>query len=178
MTCTWATSAKYPRWLKWKATPMAVSLGSLVLPQPERSATDCSTPVMRAASKATGANATGVPGGGGADGRGVAASMSSRNCNGSFPAACASSSMNDCMTNAIALLPGARMAPIGTPLGIIELSCEKFGTKRDGNSSPERPALCAKRPFSPKVTKWLRQATSLPLRIDARPSSSGSPAGR
>src|ERR1019366_3845076 len=48
-TVTSATSAKYPRWLKWNATPMAVPLGYVFLPQPDFSATSCSTPFMRSA---------------------------------------------------------------------------------------------------------------------------------
>jgi MFS family permease len=38
-TLTSATSAKYPRWLKWKATPMAEPFGSERLPHPDFSAT-------------------------------------------------------------------------------------------------------------------------------------------
>ena len=30
--------------------------------------------------------------------------------------------MNDCVTNAIALLPGARIAPVGTLKGIIDVN--------------------------------------------------------
>ena len=43
--------------------------------------------------------------------------------------------MNDWNTNASALLPGARSAPVGTPSGITIVSNAKFGTKRAGNSS-------------------------------------------
>ena len=32
--------------------------------------------------------------------------------------------MNDWMTNAIALLPGARIAPVGMPNGIIDVNSE------------------------------------------------------
>ena len=52
----------------------------------------------------------------------AAASRARRNRTGSMPAACASSSMNDWMTNAWPLLPGARTAPVGTPDGMTETS--------------------------------------------------------
>jgi hypothetical protein len=73
------------------------------------------------------------------------------------------------------LLPGARNAPVGTPNGITDVSTEKFGTKRAGNSNPLIPALdangapwfgtgaAAMRSGSPNDTKWLRHATSLPF---------------
>ncbi len=44
------------------------------------------------------------------------------------------------MTKAMLLLPGARIAPVGTPVGITEVSNARFGTKRAGNSSGEIPA--------------------------------------
>ena len=52
--------------------------------------------------------------------------------------------MNDCITKASPLLPGARREPVGTPSGIIETSSEKFGMKRAGNSRPAMFALGAK----------------------------------
>ena len=57
-TLTSATSAKYPAWLKWNATPIAVPLGSVRLPQPDFSATSCSTPFMRSAFRPASAAAT------------------------------------------------------------------------------------------------------------------------
>src|SRR5258708_31736684 len=86
---------------------------------------------------------------GGVNASGVALSRASRNCTGSLPAACASSSMNDCITKAMPLLPGARIAPVGTPVGIRVLWVAKLGTKRAGNSSGEIPAADAKRSPSP-----------------------------
>ena len=76
--------------------------------------------------------------------------------------------MNDWKTNASALLPGARSEPVGTPSGITDVPSAKFGTKRAGNSSAPifRRAVANFSP-SPKVTKWLRQATSLPGGVDA-----------
>ena len=44
-------------------------------------------------------------------------------------AALASSSMKDCITQAMALLPGARSGPVGTPSGMKVVSSLKFGTK-------------------------------------------------
>src|SRR5690606_13214373 len=104
VACT--TSAKYPRWLKWNATPMPVPGGSSFcrVPQPDFSATSSSTPRMRAGSKRVSVIA--------------ASRMPSRNSTGSLPAACASSSTNDWLTNASALLPGARSAPVGMPNGM------------------------------------------------------------
>ncbi len=82
--------------------------------------------------------------------------------------------MNDCVANAMPLLPGARSAPVGTPNGITDVSSAKFGMKRAGNSVPPMPALAANGAppcaggaaifsGSPNDTKWLRHATSLPL---------------
>ena len=64
-----------------------------------------------------------------------AANRSSRNWSGSFPAACASSSRNDWKTQLNALLRGARMAPVGTLMGMRLDWKSKFGTKRAGNST-------------------------------------------
>ena len=61
--------------------------------------------------------------------------------------------MNDWMTNAMPLLPGARNAPVGTPRGITEDWSAKFGMERDGNSVGEIPAEDANRSPSPKLTK-------------------------
>ena len=61
--------------------------------------------------------------------------------------------MNDCMTQAMALLPGARNGPVGTPSGMKVVSSLKLGTKRAGNSLSDRPALSAARSPWPKVTK-------------------------
>ena len=46
-------------------------------------------------------------------------SIARRNSIGSLPAACASSSMNDWNTKQNALLRGARMANVGTPIGMV-----------------------------------------------------------
>src|SRR5215207_4825430 len=51
--------------------------------------------------------------------------------------------MNDCVANAMPLLPGARSAPVGTPNAITDVSSAKFGMKRAGNSAPPMPALAA-----------------------------------
>jgi len=42
--------------------------------------------------------------------------------------------MNECMTNASALLFGARCAPVGIAFGIDDCASSTFGTKRAGNS--------------------------------------------
>src|SRR3546814_3346742 len=55
------------------------------------------------------------------------------NSSGSAPAAWASSSMNDWVTNARAFEPGARSGPVGTPSGMVETSSLQFGTNRAGN---------------------------------------------
>src|SRR5207249_7717583 len=83
---------------------MPVFLGSWRLPQPDFSATSLRTPIMRSASKSL------EKGSGfalGLDTRGRL-SRSRRNCTGSFPAACASSSTKDWKTKQKALLRGAR----------------------------------------------------------------------
>ena len=41
--------------------------------------------------------------------------------------------------------PGARIAPVGTPNGIIDWPIERFGTKRAGNSVPPMLAELAGR---------------------------------
>src|SRR6267378_425865 len=84
---TSATSAKCPRWLKWKATPMAVSFGSLREPQPDFSATSSSTPRMRLASNNEGGGPPAGAPSSGVNARGALLSMASRNCTGSLPAA-------------------------------------------------------------------------------------------
>ena len=61
--------------------------------------------------------------------------------------------MNDCITNASALLPGARSGPVGTPSGIKDALISKFGMKRDGNSVGDSVALDAYCSPSPNVTK-------------------------
>ena len=104
-TATSATLAKYPRWLYWNPTPIAVPFGSCRLPHPDLSRTASSTPRMRAASNP-------LPP---CCGSGIAGpfSISRRNAIGSLPAAIAISSMNDWKTNEKALLRGARCAPVG-----------------------------------------------------------------
>ena len=119
--------------------------GCFVLPQPDFSATSSTTPRMRPASYGSRFSAAVTMRG--------SPSSSSRNWTGSFPAACASSSMNDWTTNASALLPGARSGPVGTPHGITEQSSAKFGMKRAGNSFGDMPALLMKRSPSPNDTK-------------------------
>ena len=51
-----------------------------------------------------------------------------------MPAAWASSSMNDWNTNENALLRGARIAHVGTPVGISDAWNSKFGRNVPGNS--------------------------------------------
>src|SRR6267143_4174931 len=137
---------------------MPVSAGSLREPQPDFCATSLSTPLMRAASRSASAGFV----------EGVAVGMrgefrrSRRNWTGSFPAACASSSVKDWKTQEKALLRGARSAYVGTPRGISDAPKKKFGRKVPGNSLPGILAEGANFSPSPKLTKWLRQATSLP----------------
>src|SRR6187401_2205088 len=127
---------------------MPVPGGNLVLPQPDLSRTAVSTPFIRLANTAgstpppqgppprPGPGAPVASGGGGGGTTGGADRRSSRNCSGSLPAACASSSMNDCMTNETAHAVGARIAPVGTPDAITDWNKLKFGTNRAGNSLP------------------------------------------
>src|SRR5205809_1603023 len=102
------------------------------LPQPDFSATSLRTPIMRAASRSASAGlAEGL-----ADGMRGALRRSRRNCTGSFPAACASSSVKDWNTQENALLRGARKAYVGTPRGISEAPKKKSCRKVPGNSLP------------------------------------------
>ena len=141
---------------------MPVPFGSCACPSPTSRATSFSTPVMRSALKPS------PPRVAGAGQRAGCASRSSRNCSGSLPAACASSSMNDWNTNAKALLPGARSAPVGTPSGIIESPSAKFGTKRAGNSvAPRSSPSCANALALAEGDEVVRHATSLPAGVDA-----------
>ena len=52
---------------------------------------------------------------------------------------------------------------MGTPSGITDASIRQCGTKRAGYSPGPMSALLAKRSPSPKLTKWLRNAVSVPL---------------
>src|SRR5262249_14339561 len=93
------------------------------------------------------------PGAGAGSGIGFVSRIEYRNSTGSLPAACASSSIKDWMTNETALLVGARSAPVGTPEAITEQSNAKLGTNRDGNSVGWIPADEANRSPDPKLTK-------------------------
>src|SRR5260370_452815 len=86
--------------------PKDTAWGSLREPQPDFSATSLRTPVMRAASPSASAGLVE----GGAVGMRGELRRSRRNWTGSFPAACASSSVKDWKTQENALLRGARMA--------------------------------------------------------------------
>ena len=120
-------------------------------PSPTSRATSSSTPRMRARRRSRRRRRRRRD-------RAASPSRSSRNCSGSLPAACASSSMNDWITNASALLPGARSGPVGTPSGIIDASSAKFGTKRAGNSVAADVARSA-RTARPRRTSRSDRAT-------------------
>ncbi len=139
---------------------MPVRAGRVFLPQPDMAATFSITPRMRPVWNC-GCGPKGPPGPGGAGSARGSPSSSSWNWIGSLPPAWASSSRNDWWTKAMALEPGARRGPVGTPSGIMELS-NLTGTIRAGNSVPCMSALLAALSPSPKVTKWFWKATSLP----------------
>ena len=81
---------------------------------------------------------------------------------GSLPAACAHSSMKDWNTKQNALLRGARIAKVGTPIGMVVAWNLKFGTKPAGNSFGGISAALANFWPSPKLTKWFCHAVILP----------------
>ncbi len=62
----------------------------------------------------------------------------------------------------MALEPGARSGPVGTPSGMEELSNRQLSTTRPGNSVDCISALLAGLSPSEKVTKWSWKAVSLP----------------
>ena len=89
-------------------------------------------------------------------------SRSRRNWTGSRPAAWASSSMNDCITNAMALLPGARSGPVGHAQ-----RHERRG--RVGSAARIAPGIrvgpgrrCWRAPALAEGHEVVRHATSLP----------------
>ena len=85
--------------------PMAVPFGSLRVPQPDFSATSSNDRRAYGRRYTASSFSPGV--------RRVSPSRSSRNCSGSLPAACASSSMKRLHDERIAnWLPGARSAPV------------------------------------------------------------------
>ena len=113
-TLTSATAAKYPRCENWKLTPIPAPLGICREREAQTDFSAASSSTLRARSASTSPRAgAGVP-----RPTRAARSIASRKSIGSFPAACASSSMNDWKTKQNALLPGARNAPVGIPNGI------------------------------------------------------------
>ena len=136
----------------------AGALGERLAPQPDFSRTSSSTPRMRAGVEAVRCRAALRAG----RSRGVP-SRSSRNCSGSLPAACASSSMNDWIDEREARCCPARAA--------------RRSARRAASARREREVRHEAAPGTPSpgcwptartarprrsVTKWFRHATSLP----------------
>ena len=88
--------------------------------------------------------------------------------------------MNDCIANAMPLLPGARSAPVGTPSGISDASSAKFGMNRAGNSVAAecRRSTRELSPFSPNDDEVVAPRDELAARVDPALEDSGSRPGR